>query len=144
MIGRLFISVRYFSNHLRRSGLDMFIARSLVDSAITKLKEQTRNVYKGHSKALEFVNKRNEKISQTNMDENQTLEIDALETTSSVKRHRKKKRITDELIDDEGNSCALEVSYLKISTNFLKLKNIIYKFICSILYLHLVSNVYCQ
>jgi hypothetical protein len=36
-----------------------------------------------------------------NMDENQTLEIDALETTLPVKRQRKKKRMADELVNDE-------------------------------------------
>jgi hypothetical protein len=38
------------------------------------------------------------------MDENQTLEIDSLETALPIKRQRKKKRMVDELIDDEGNS----------------------------------------
>lgn len=51
-----------------------------------------------HSKALEFVNKCNDKISQLHMDENQTLEIDSLETALPVKRQRKKKRMADELI----------------------------------------------
>jgi hypothetical protein len=39
-----------------------------------------------------------------NMDENQKLEIDALETALPVKRQRKKKRMVDELVNDEGNS----------------------------------------
>lgn len=39
-----------------------------------------------------------------NMDENQTLEIDALETALAVKRQRKKKIMAEELIDDEINS----------------------------------------
>jgi hypothetical protein len=37
-----------------------------------------------------------------NIDENQTLEIDALETALPVKRQRKKKRMVDELVND-GN-----------------------------------------
>jgi hypothetical protein len=82
----------------------MFTAWSLVDSATTKLKEQTRTFHTVHSKALEFVTTCNDKISQMNMDENQTLEIDALETALPVKRQRKKKRMADELVNDEGNS----------------------------------------
>ena len=82
----------------------MFTAWSLVDSATTKLMEQTRTFHKVHSKALEFVTKCNDNISQMNMDENQTLEIDALETAFPVKRERKKKRMADELVNDEGNS----------------------------------------
>ena len=39
-----------------------------------------------------------------NMDENQTLEIDALETTLPDKRQRKKKRMADELVKDERDS----------------------------------------
>ena len=38
------------------------------------------------------------------MDENQTLEIDALETALLVKQQRKKKRMADELVNDERNS----------------------------------------
>ena len=53
--------------------------------------------------ALEFVTKCNDNISQMNMDENQTLEIDALETAFPAKRQRKKKIIADELVNDEGN-----------------------------------------
>jgi hypothetical protein len=56
-----------------------------------------------HSKALEFVTTCNDKISQMNMDENQTLEIDVLETALPVKRQRKNKRMADELVNDEGN-----------------------------------------
>ena len=41
-----------------------------------------------------------------NMYENQTLEIDALETALPVKRQRKKKIMADELVNDEGNSSA--------------------------------------
>jgi hypothetical protein len=59
---------------------------------------------KSFNKALEFVTKCNDKISQMNMDENQTLEIDALETTLPVKRQRKKKRMADELVNDERDS----------------------------------------
>ena len=98
----IFDTTALLSSYLQTSGLDMFTAWSLVDSAITKLKEQTfHNV---HSKALEIVTKCNEKISQMNMDENQTLEIDALETTLPVKRQRKKKRMADELVNDERDS----------------------------------------
>jgi hypothetical protein len=75
----------------------------LVDSAITKLKEQTRTFHNVDSMALEFVTKCNDNISQMNMDENQTLEIDALETAFPAKRQRKKKIIADELVNDEGN-----------------------------------------
>jgi hypothetical protein len=82
----------------------MFTAGSLVNSAMTKLKEQARTFDNVHSKALEFVNTCNDKISHLNMDENQTLEIDSLETALPVKRQRRKKRMVDELIDDEGNS----------------------------------------
>jgi hypothetical protein len=39
------------------------IAWSLVDSATTKLKEQTRTFHNVHSKALEVVTKCNDKIS---------------------------------------------------------------------------------
>ena len=42
-----------------------------------------------------------------NMDENQTFEIDTLETVLLVKRQKKKKkkkRMADELVNDEGNS----------------------------------------
>ena len=38
------------------------------------------------------------------MYENQTLEIDALETTLPVKTQRKKKRMADELVKDERDS----------------------------------------
>ena len=69
----------------------MFTAWSLVDSATTKLKEQTRTFHNVHSKALEFVTKCNDKISQMNMDENQTLEIDALETALPFKRQEEEK-----------------------------------------------------
>ena len=82
----------------------MFTEWSLVDLARAKLKEQTRTFDNIHSKALAFVNKCNNKISQMNTDENQTLEIDALETALPVKRQRKKKRMADELTDDERNS----------------------------------------
>ena len=82
----------------------MFTAWSLVDSATTKLKEQTRTFHNVHSKTLEFVTTCNDKISQMNMDENQTLEIDALETALPVKRQKKKKRMAGELVNDEGNS----------------------------------------
>ena len=82
----------------------MFTAWSLVDSATIKMKEQTRTFDNVHSKALEFVNKCNDQISQMNMDANQTLEIDPLETALPVKRQRNKKRMADELTDDERNS----------------------------------------
>jgi hypothetical protein len=39
-----------------------------------------------------------------NMNENQTLEIDALVTALPVIRQRKKKRMADELVNDERNS----------------------------------------
>jgi len=39
---------------------------------------------------LELINKCNGKISQMNLDETHTLEIDGLKTTLSVKRQRKK------------------------------------------------------
>ena len=53
---------------------------------------------------MEFASNCNDQISQMNMDENQTLEIDYLERALPVKRQRKKKRMTDELTDDERNS----------------------------------------
>jgi len=100
----IFETTAPLSSYLQTSALDMFTAWSLVDSATTKLKEQTRTFHNVHSKALEFVTECNDKISQMNMDENQTLEIDALETELPVKRQRKKKRMADELVNDEGNS----------------------------------------
>ena len=69
----------------------MFTAWSSVDSATTKLKEQTRTFDSDHSKALEFVNKCNDKISQLNMDENQTLEIDSFETALPVEAEEEEK-----------------------------------------------------
>jgi hypothetical protein len=51
------------SSYLQTSSLDMFTAWSLVDSATTKLKEQTRTFHNVHSKALEVVTKCNDKIS---------------------------------------------------------------------------------
>ena len=45
----------------------------LIDSATTKLREQTRSFDNVHSKTLEFVNNCNDKISPVNMDK--TLEI---------------------------------------------------------------------
>ena len=95
----IFETTAPLSSYLQTSALDMFTAWSLVDSATTKLKEQTRTFHNVHSKALEFVTKCNDKISQMNMDENQTLEIDALETELPVKRQRKKKRMADELVE---------------------------------------------
>ena len=82
----------------------MYSGRSLVDSATTKLKQQTRTFDKGHSNALEFVNKCNEKLSQRNLDETQTLVINGLETTLSVKRQRKKKRMTYKFIDRNNSN----------------------------------------
>jgi hypothetical protein len=82
----------------------MFTAWGLVDSATTKLKEQTITLHNVHSKSLEFVTICNTKISQMNMNENQTLEIDALVTALPVIRQRKKKRMADELVNDERNS----------------------------------------
>ncbi|GBN67358.1 hypothetical protein AVEN_217664-1, partial [Araneus ventricosus] len=38
------------------------------------------------------------------MVENETLEIDIIETALPVKRQRKKKKMADELANDEGNS----------------------------------------
>ena len=38
------------------------------------------------------------------MDENQKLEIDALETALPVKRRRRRRRMAEELVNDEGNS----------------------------------------
>ena len=69
------------SRYLQTSGLDMPTAYS----ATTKFKEQTRTFHSVHSKALEFVTTCNDKISKINMDENQTVEIDALETALLVK-----------------------------------------------------------
>ena len=77
----------------------MFTAWSLVDSATTKLKKQARTFENVHSKALGFVDKCNDKIPQMSTNENHTLDIDA-----SVKRQRKKKRMADELTDDERDS----------------------------------------
>ena len=70
------------------SGLDTFTAWSLVDSATIKLNEQTKKFHNVHSKSLEFVTKCNGKISRmnTNMNLNQTLEIDSLQTTLPAKR----------------------------------------------------------
>ena len=48
------------SSYLQTSALDMFTAWSLVDSATTELKEQTRTFHNVHSKALEFVTKCND------------------------------------------------------------------------------------
>jgi hypothetical protein len=67
----------------------MFTAWSLVNSATTKLKEQTRTFHT--FTALKFVTKCNDKISQMKMDENQTLEIDALETALPFKRQEEEK-----------------------------------------------------
>ncbi|GBN04308.1 hypothetical protein AVEN_188264-1 [Araneus ventricosus] len=80
----------------------MFTSWSLI--ATTKLKERARTFHNVHSKALEFVTKCNEQISQVNMVENETLEIDIIETALPVKRQRKKKKMADELANDEGNS----------------------------------------
>jgi hypothetical protein len=52
-----------FPDYLQTSSLDMFTAWSLVDSATTKLKEQTRTFHTVHSKALEFVTTCNDKIN---------------------------------------------------------------------------------
>uniref|UniRef100_A0A0L8H745 HAT C-terminal dimerisation domain-containing protein n=1 Tax=Octopus bimaculoides TaxID=37653 RepID=A0A0L8H745_OCTBM len=100
----IFKTIAPLSSYLQTSGLDMFTVWGLVDSVTTKLKEQTRTFDNVHSKALEFVNKCNDKILQMNMDENQTLEIGALETALPVKRQRKKKRMEDGLVNDEGSS----------------------------------------
>jgi hypothetical protein len=62
------LPIWYLQSHLT--------AWSLVDSATTKLKEQKRTFHNVHNKALKCVTKCNSKISQINMDENQTLEID--------------------------------------------------------------------
>ena len=72
----IFETTAPLSSYLQTSGLDMLTA----DSATTKFKEQTRTFHSDHSKALEFVTTYNDKISQINKDENQTVEIDALET----------------------------------------------------------------
>ena len=100
----IFETTALLSSYLQTSGLDMFTAWGLVDSATTKLKEQTITLHNVHSKSLEFVTKCNTKISQMNMNENQTLEIDALVTALPVIRQRKKKRMADELVNDERNS----------------------------------------
>ena len=100
----IFETTALLSSYLQTSSLDMFTAWGLVDSATTKLKEQTRTFHNVHSKSLEFVTKCNTKISQMNMNENQTLEIDALVTSLPVIRQRKKKRMAYELVNDERNS----------------------------------------
>lgn len=82
----------------------MFTAWSLVDSVTTRFKEHTRTFDDVHSKALEIVNKCNDRISQMNMNETQRLEIGASETVLPVKRQEEKKSMRDELIDDERNS----------------------------------------
>lgn len=53
----IFETTTPLSSYLQTSGLGMFTAWSLVDSATTKLKGQTRTFDNVHSKALEFVNK---------------------------------------------------------------------------------------
>jgi len=68
------------------------------------MKERTRTFDNVHSKALEFLNKCNENISQMNVFYNQTLETDALERALPIKRQKKKNIMADELTDDEGNS----------------------------------------
>ncbi|GBN70425.1 hypothetical protein AVEN_227428-1 [Araneus ventricosus] len=100
----IFETTAPMSSYLQTSCLDMFTSWNLVDSATTKLKERARTFHNVHSKALEFLTKCNEQISQMNMVENETLEIDIIETALPVKRQRKKKKMADELANDEGNS----------------------------------------
>ena len=56
-----------------------------------KVEGTDKNISYVHSKALKFVTKCNDKISQMKMDENQTLEIDALETALPFKRQEEEK-----------------------------------------------------
>ncbi|XP_077290366.1 zinc finger MYM-type protein 1-like [Arctopsyche grandis] len=100
----IFETTAPLSSYLQTNCLDMFTAWSLVDTATTKLMEQKRTFHNVHSKAFEIVTICNDMISMINMDENQTLEIDSIETALPVKRQRKKKRMADEVTNDEGNS----------------------------------------
>ncbi|GBO22676.1 hypothetical protein AVEN_69333-1 [Araneus ventricosus] len=97
----IFETTTPMSSYLQTSCLDMFTSWNLIDSATTKLKERARTFHNVHSKALEFLTKCNEQISQMNMIENETLEIDIIETALPVKRQRKKKKMADELANDE-------------------------------------------
>lgn len=101
----IFETTAPLSSYLQTIAVDMsqFTAWIVVDSATTKLTKQTRTFHNVH-KALEFATKCNDKISKMNMDEKQTFKIVVLETELPVKRLRKKKRMADELVNDEENS----------------------------------------
>ncbi|XP_064100752.1 uncharacterized protein LOC135211369 [Macrobrachium nipponense] len=118
----IFETTAPLSKFLQTSGLDMFIAWSLVDTATTKLNEQTRTFDDIHSKAFEFVIKCNEKISQTNLNEHITFQIDALEDALPVKRNKIK--MADELASDEGSSSDPQVDF-RVSVFYLIMDRIV-------------------
>lgn len=112
------------SNILQTSTLDIFTAWNLIETATTRLKEQSRTFENIHKKTLEFVNTCNDRIFTLNNDENKIFEIDHLETALPQKRRKKKKVMADELIEDEAN-CFDPLTNFKINVFNLVMDRIV-------------------